>query len=61
MHLGNPCTIQYKEFFAIFVTIGDGKKALFWEALWLYGRRPKYIGPSSSNAQNATDASSTRR
>jgi hypothetical protein len=27
------------------VTIRDGKKALFWEASWLRGMRPKDIAP----------------
>jgi hypothetical protein len=45
--LGNPCTTKDHELFASStkVTIGTGKKALFWEATWLEGMRPKDIAP----------------
>jgi hypothetical protein len=39
--LGNPCNTQDKELFAASteISIRNGKKALFWEAPWLDGRR----------------------
>jgi hypothetical protein len=45
--LGTPCTTQDSDLFAAAtkVTIGNGKKALFWEAAWINGRRPKDIAP----------------
>jgi hypothetical protein len=45
--LGTPCTPQDKDLFAAAtrVNIGNGEKALFWEAPWLNGRRPKDIAP----------------
>jgi hypothetical protein len=44
---GTPCTTQDSELFAAAtkVIIGNGRKALFWEASWLDGRRPKDIAP----------------
>jgi hypothetical protein len=41
------CTPQDHELFAAAtkVSIGNGKKALFWEATWLDGRCPKDIAP----------------
>jgi hypothetical protein len=39
------------------VTIGDGKRASFWETPWLDGRRPKDIAPliyEGSNQKNCT-------
>jgi hypothetical protein len=45
--LGNPCTSSDRELFeaATCVTIGNGKKALVWEATWLDGMRPKDVAP----------------
>lgn len=45
--LGTPCTMLDNDLFAAAtkVTIGDGKKASFWEDPWLNGRRPKDIAP----------------
>jgi hypothetical protein len=45
--LGNPCNAHDRELFAAAtnVTIGNGKRALFWEASWLQGKRPKDIAP----------------
>jgi hypothetical protein len=53
---GNPCTTQDKEIFAttIKVTIGDGKRASFWETPWLDGRRPMDIAPLDRNGKNCT-------
>jgi hypothetical protein len=41
--LGTPCTPQDMDLFAAAtkVTIGNGKKAIFWEAPWLNGMRLK--------------------
>jgi hypothetical protein len=63
VRLGNPCTTQDKEVFAVatIVTIGGGKKVFFWEAPWLIRRCPKDIAPSYSNSPNTRNASSTRR
>jgi hypothetical protein len=45
--LGNVCTPQDIDLFlaATNVTIGNGKKALFWDASWINGMRPKDIAP----------------
>jgi hypothetical protein len=45
--LGNMCTPQDVDLFAAAtkVTIGNGKKAPFWEASWINGMRPKDISP----------------
>jgi hypothetical protein len=45
--LGNPCNNQDKELFAAAtkISIGNGKKAIFWEDPWLDGKRPKDIAP----------------
>uniref|UniRef100_A0ACD5XJ87 Uncharacterized protein n=1 Tax=Avena sativa TaxID=4498 RepID=A0ACD5XJ87_AVESA len=45
--LGNPCTPHDRELFAAStkVTVGNGKKVLFWDASWLQGMRPKDIAP----------------
>jgi hypothetical protein len=45
--LGTPCTTQDSDLFAAStkVTKGNEKKALFWEAAWINGRRPKDIAP----------------
>jgi hypothetical protein len=45
--LGNPCTPHDHDLFAAAtkVTIGDGNKALFWEAAWIDGMRPKDFAP----------------
>jgi hypothetical protein len=47
VRLGNPCTSSDRELFgaATCVTIGNGKKTLFWEAAWLDGMRPKDVAP----------------
>jgi mannosylglycoprotein endo-beta-mannosidase len=43
-----PCDDEDKLLFAACttITIGDGKKANFWESGWLQGRRPKDIAPN---------------
>jgi hypothetical protein len=45
--VGNPCTPNDHDLFAaaITVTIGNGKKAKFWESSWLNGMHPKDIAP----------------
>jgi hypothetical protein len=45
--LGNPCKANDRNLFAAAtkVTVGNGKKALFWEAAWLEGAWPKGIAP----------------
>jgi hypothetical protein len=45
--LGNPCTPQNVELCAAatLVNIGNRRKALFWEASSINGRRPKDIAP----------------
>jgi hypothetical protein len=45
--LGNPCNEHGHDIFeaATKVTIGNGKRALFWELSWLDGMRPKDIAP----------------
>jgi hypothetical protein len=45
--LGNPCSPHDHELLgaATCVTIGNGKQALFWEAAWLEGLRPKDVAP----------------
>jgi mannosylglycoprotein endo-beta-mannosidase len=45
--LGNPCTPHDKELFsaATKVTIGSGKKAIFWDSSWLNGLRPRDVAP----------------
>jgi hypothetical protein len=55
--LGNVCTPQDVDLFAAAtkVTIGNGNKALFWEASWINGTRPKDIAPSFLTYQNARD------
>ncbi|XP_073360287.1 uncharacterized protein [Aegilops tauschii subsp. strangulata] len=42
-----PCSNADRDLFAAFttVTIGDGKKAKFWESSWLNGLRPKDVAP----------------
>jgi hypothetical protein len=60
--LGNPCTTQDKELFAtaIKVTIGDGKRASFWEIPWLDGRCPMDIAPLVYERSKQKNAPSTR-
>jgi hypothetical protein len=46
--LGNTCITQDKELLrcaATKVTIGNGKKSLFWESTWVHGAWPKDISP----------------
>jgi hypothetical protein len=43
------------------VTTGDGKKALFWEALWLNGMRPKDIAPLFFTAQKGENSHLAKR
>ena len=45
--LGTPCTNNDSDLFEAVtkVTIGNGKKALFWESSWLRGWRPKGLAP----------------
>jgi hypothetical protein len=45
--LGNPCSASDKDLFAAATkfTIGNMKRALFWEASWINGSRPKDIAP----------------
>jgi hypothetical protein len=45
--LGNPCSASDKDLFATATkfTIGNGKRALLWEASWINGSIPKDIAP----------------
>jgi hypothetical protein len=45
--LGNTCTTQDKELFAVAtkVTIGNGKKTIFLESTWVHGASLKDIAP----------------
>ena len=59
MGLGNPCSSQDRDLFAAAtkVAIGNGKNALFWEAPWLDGLRPKDLAPliyDRSNKKKST-------
>jgi hypothetical protein len=51
---GNPCTPHEKDLFAAAtaVTIGNGKKALCWEAAWLDGMRQDMLHLSYLSYQN---------
>jgi hypothetical protein len=45
--LGNPCSPHEHELFgaATYVTVGNGKKTLLWEAVWLDGLCSKDVAP----------------
>jgi hypothetical protein len=45
--LGNPCNKHDRDLFVVAtkVTIGNWKRALFWESSWLDGMRQKDIAP----------------
>jgi hypothetical protein len=60
--LGTPCTPQDKDLFAAAtrVNIGNGEKALFWEAPWLNGQRPKDIDPLIYKSQKGRIAPFTK-
>jgi hypothetical protein len=60
--LGTPCTTQEIDLFAAAtkVHIGNGKKALFWEASWINGRRPKDIAPLIFDVSKQKKAPSTK-
>jgi hypothetical protein len=60
---GNPCTLQDHDLSAAatMVTTGDRKKALFWEALWLNGMRPKDIAPLFFTAQKGENSHLAKR
>ena len=47
MGMETPCTDTDRDLFSAstIVTVGDGKKAKFWESSWLNGLRPKDIAP----------------
>jgi hypothetical protein len=47
MGLGNPCSPHDHDLFAAAtsVTTRNGKKAIFLEAAWLNGMRPKDVAP----------------
>jgi hypothetical protein len=44
---GNPCTDKDMEIFyaATTISLGNGRKTLFWHAPWVHGRKPKDIAP----------------
>jgi hypothetical protein len=48
--LGNLCSPHDRELFgaSTTITIGNGTKALFWEATWLDGLQPKDVAPLTS-------------
>jgi hypothetical protein len=46
MGMGTPCdNVDMDLFFVSTITVGNGKIALFWDAHWLNGRKPKDIAP----------------
>jgi hypothetical protein len=44
---GTPCTPHDRDNLAAAtkITVGDGRKALFWEAAWLNGMRARDLAP----------------
>jgi hypothetical protein len=44
---GNPCTEEDMDIFyaATTITVGNGRKTLFWHAPWIQGRALKDIAP----------------